>query len=80
MKVQVLFFGVTTDLMKLSEMTLEVNVGLSINDFRKLLHEKYPQLENLSSYAIALNEEYTSGDESLSEGDVVAVIPPVSGG
>lgn len=80
MKVQVLFFGITTDLMNAPELSLELDEKITIEDFRKLLQEKYPQLQNLSSYAIALNEEYTTGDEQLSEGDVVAIIPPVSGG
>ena len=29
---------------------------------------------------LAVNAEYTSGDRALSEGDEVAIIPPVAGG
>ena len=41
---------------------------------------KYPQLENINSYAIAVNESYATDEIVLKENDVVAVIPPVSGG
>ncbi len=80
MKVKVLFFGITTDLMNATELSMEMEKEFTIQEFRNLLQDKYPQLQNLSSYAIALNEEYTSGNEQLSDGDVVAIIPPVSGG
>jgi len=45
-----------------------------------LLVEKYPKLDKLNSYAIAVNESYAEDEVILKEGDVVAIIPPVSGG
>ena len=41
---------------------------------------KYPVLENINSYAIAVNESYASDTDILKENDVVAIIPPVSSG
>jgi molybdopterin converting factor small subunit len=34
----------------------------------------------MSSYAIAINESYATDDMLIQENDVVAIIPPVSGG
>ena len=34
----------------------------------------------MDAYAVAVNEAYAEGTLILKEGDVVAIIPPVSGG
>ena len=39
-----------------------------------------PALKKLKSYAVAVNEEYATDDVILKPNDVVAIIPPVSGG
>ncbi|MDD7913600.1 MoaD/ThiS family protein [Polaribacter ponticola] len=44
------------------------------------LSKKHSLLKNIDSYAIAVNEEYAADDLILKENDIVAVIPPVSGG
>ena len=80
MKISVLFFGITTDLIGASQLELELNEKVSIADFKSILVQKYPKLENINSYAIAVNEEYAEDSVALNEGDVIAVIPPVSGG
>ncbi|WP_405609985.1 MoaD/ThiS family protein [Polaribacter sp. Asnod1-A03] len=80
MKIKVLFFGITTDLVATSNLDLEVAEAITIVDFKNLLIKKYPKLENLNSCAIAVNEAYAEDDLLLKENDVVAVIPPVSGG
>ena len=45
-----------------------------------LFQKKYPQLKEINSYAIAINESYASNETVLKENDIVAIIPPVSGG
>lgn len=80
MKIQILLFGITTDLVGASNIDLEIVEGLTIVSFKGLLKEKYPQLKNIDSYAIAVNESYATDELVLKENDVVAIIPPVSGG
>ncbi|ARV06880.1 molybdopterin converting factor subunit 1 [Polaribacter sp. SA4-10] len=80
MKLKILFFGITTDLVGVSNLDLVLPDASTVLDFKSLLKKKYPQLENLDSYAIAVNESYATGDLILNEKDTVAVIPPVSGG
>ncbi len=80
MKVQILFFGITSDLLGASNLEIEVVEASTVANLKSLLKEKYPQLKNIASYAIAVNESYAVDDLVLEENDVVAIIPPVSGG
>lgn len=80
MKIEILFFGITTDLVNTSNLVVEVNKALSIAEFKIFLKHKFPQLENINSYAVAVNETYATDDVVLKENDTVAIIPPVSGG
>ena len=80
MKIKTLFFGISSDLVKNTQLELSVKKDSSIKEFKDLLMKKYPQLKNINSYAIAVNEEYANDNFILNESDVVAIIPPVSGG
>ncbi len=80
MKVQILFFGITSDLLGASNLEIEVVEASTVANLKSLLKEKYPQLKNIASYAIAVNESYAVENLVLEEKDVVAIIPPVSGG
>ena len=80
MKIKTLFFGITTDLVNASQLEITVDKNTSITDFKRFLKDKFPSLEKIDSYAIAVNEAYADDSLILQLGDVVAVIPPVSGG
>jgi molybdopterin synthase sulfur carrier subunit len=80
MKITTLFFGITADLVGETELDIAFESSIAIHAFKLVLKEKYPQLKNINSYAIAVNEVYAEDVLILKEGDVVAVIPPVSGG
>ena len=80
MKIKTLFFGITADLVDASELEIDAKEKISITGFKALLKDKFIQLENIDSYAIAINEEYATDENTLEKGDVVAIIPPVSGG
>ncbi|MEE9406843.1 MAG: MoaD/ThiS family protein [Polaribacter sp.] len=80
MKITTLFFGITSDLIGNTQLEMIIDKSISIADFKNVLKKEYPKLENINSYAIAVNEEYANDDLLLKESDVVAVIPPVSGG
>jgi len=80
MKIKTLFFGITTDLVGASQLQINVNENVSIETFKAVLQDKFSSLKNIDSYAIAVNETYADDDYMLKTGDVVAIIPPVSGG
>lgn len=51
---------------------------------RHSLAGRYPKLKDVvldeDNITLALNEEYVTGTTPLKQGDVVALIPPISGG
>lgn len=80
MKLDILLFGITTDLVGTSSVQMEVPANTSVARFKQEMRAVYPQLMHLETYAIAVNETYASDETLLQENDVVAIIPPVSGG
>ena len=80
MKIIILFFGITADLIGKTELDIALEDSITVGAFKFILKEKYPQLKNINSYAIAVNEVYAKDSIILKEGDVIAIIPPVSGG
>ena len=80
MTIQVLLFGITTDLLETSSIQLELNENTSVEGFKKELTKAYPKLAALQSYAVAVNESYAQDTLVIQANDVIAIIPPVSGG
>ena len=80
MDIKTLFFGITTDLVGASNLYINAKKGTTVSGFKQIIKKKHSLLKNIDSYAIAVNEEYAADDLILKENDIVAVIPPVSGG
>src|SRR5687768_8847445 len=60
---------------------LEVVEGATVADAWAALHERFPRIEPHRPYVrAARGGAYAGWDEPLAEGDVVAFLPPVSGG
>ncbi|ARS35841.1 molybdopterin converting factor subunit 1 [Pontibacter actiniarum] len=80
MKVHVLAFGIARDIFGGSSADVEVKEGATVQELRAALEAKYPRLKQLTSFMMAVNNEYATGECVLQQRDEVAVIPPVSGG
>lgn len=53
--------------------------GQTVEELQRQLLEKYPEMQG-SAVQFAVNEEYALPGDALAAGDVIALIPPVSGG
>lgn len=80
MKITVLFFGISSDLIEENQLEVTLEKAMSVADFKDYLQEKYSSLDKINTYAIAVNESYAANDLMIKANDVVAIIPPVSGG
>ncbi len=77
---KILAFGIVKDIFSDSMIDIDLNNASTVESLQKLLEKKYPQLNELGSYMIAINNEYASAGDTVHDEDEVAVIPPVSGG
>jgi len=80
MKVNILAFGIAKEIFDGSSINFELTDKSAVSDLKQSLEEKFPRLKQLSSFKIAVNNQFASLDEIISETDEIAVIPPVSGG
>lgn len=75
-----LCFGIARDITGAGNLSLDLRPRPTIADIRQQLVADYPAFGELVSFAIARNEEYAADDEVVETGDILAIIPPVSGG
>ncbi len=79
MQIQVLLFGITRDIIGKGVIDLNVSESTSVYDLKKQLMLKHKKL-NTYNFSVAVNETYVEEDQVLKDNDIVALIPPVSGG
>ena len=79
--IRVLLFGAAADMAGTRETELPVDESVTLEEIWPLLAERHPDLAPMrDTLAFAVNGEYARGDAGVSDGDEVAVLPPVSGG
>ncbi|ALX48659.1 molybdopterin converting factor subunit 1 [Lentibacillus amyloliquefaciens] len=76
--INVLFFAELQEAAGSEKVDVEAD-GLSVNELKTRLKSTF-DLANLDNAMTAVNEEYSNEDTMLKSGDIVAFIPPVSGG
>jgi molybdopterin synthase sulfur carrier subunit len=80
MKVKILAFGIAKDIFGDSAINVEISNNATAFDLKVALEKTYPQLKSITSYLLAVNNEYALDSLTLDERDEIAIIPPVSGG
>ena len=81
MRIRVLFFGVLRDIVGLREDSIEVPEGGRLEAVFEHYATQFPRIREMSkSLVLALNQRFSEPGAPLSEGDEVAILPPVSGG
>ena len=81
MEVRVLLFGVLREAVGAGETGCEVPAGASVGDVIAMVRERAGEIGDVwRTLAVAVNEEYARRDRVVCAGDVVALLPPVSGG
>ena len=79
MRVRVLFFGATADLVGMREIELPISDRESASDVVEKFASEHPEIKN-HKLLLAINEEYAAPDTRLKDGDKLAVFTAVSGG
>jgi molybdopterin synthase sulfur carrier subunit len=77
----ILYFAALRELLGVTEERVEVQSLHSIAELAVELARRHPPLEpHLGSVRFAVNEVFVASSAPLQSGDVVALLPPVSGG
>jgi molybdopterin synthase sulfur carrier subunit len=79
MKISVLFFGQTAEIVGTRELEISLNSTLKANEAVAEVLEKYPKLKE-NKLLFAVNQEYSDGNEIICDGDELAIFTAVSGG
>ena len=81
MRVKVKLFAILRERAGASELVIHLRPGATVADAAETLVEKFPDIGSLlPRIAFAVNQTYAKRETTLSEGDELALIPPVSGG
>jgi len=81
LRIDILYFSSLKDKVKKNKETVDVDPDTNLNQLIQFLKQKHPEIsQNLDNVMVAVNEQYVDKNYSLKEGDIVALIPPVSGG
>ena len=73
-------FGIARDIFNSDELTIDDSDVKTVSDLRLHLNNSNDQLSSIKSYFIAVNQEYAEEEQTISDADEIAIIPPVSGG
>ncbi len=78
---RVRLFGIAKDIAGYKTITVEADKAMhNVSDLKAWLSQRYPALQQLDSYAIAVDAEYADSDTLINNNSEIAVLPPVSGG
>lgn len=78
--IKVMLFAGIAEKAKQNHLEIEED-GISIRDLRSWLSVQYPSIsKDITQAMVAVNEEFVDESTLLHAHDVVAIIPPVSGG
>lgn len=81
MTIRVLFFASWRDVIGVPEIDLELPRDATAATALAEILRRWPELEERAAYAaLAVNEVFAGLEAELSPGDVLAIVPPVSGG
>jgi molybdopterin synthase catalytic subunit len=81
MRVKVLYFANFRDHVGNKEEEIELPDGATVSNLFSKIEELHPSLsEGLPTAVVAVNREFAFADESIKDGDEIAIFPPVSGG
>lgn len=81
MRIQVLYFAFFRERIGTSEQSLTLEVGARVEDALALLGQEHDAIAAMKGrFRAAVNQEMVTNEHELSDGDVMAIIPPVAGG
>jgi molybdopterin converting factor subunit 1 len=79
MQIKIHTFGIAKEICG-ANFELEIKENSTAEELKNELKKQFPRLEKLSSFMLAVNEQYAESNQTIEKTDEIALIPPVSGG
>ncbi|QLK86991.1 molybdopterin converting factor subunit 1 [Staphylococcus sp. 17KM0847] len=76
---KVLYFAEIKEKLDRAEDTFHFDYELTVAELKQHLYQTYPVIQG-KTFQVAVNEEFVQEDAIITTDDVIALIPPVSGG
>ena len=81
MTIAVKLFGPLREITKQDQVEIEVKVGVKVEDLLTVVGKHFPGISaHLQVVSCSVGNEYVAKDTPLQNGDVVGLLPPISGG
>ncbi len=81
MRCEILLFAQLADVIGTDRLAISLPEGATVTDALARVANDHEAIASVrSTLAVAVNERYCSSSTALSDGDTIALIPPVSGG
>jgi molybdopterin converting factor subunit 1 len=80
MLIDIQLFGHCRELIGKDKITLNLKNQMTVHELKKMIVELYPVLSSQVQFVVALNCEVVNKITPISSNDVLALLPPVSGG
>ncbi|MCI2899721.1 molybdopterin converting factor subunit 1 [Staphylococcus hominis] len=76
---RVLYFAEIKEILEMNSEDIDLIEDITVETFKELLFERHPFIRD-KKFQVAVNEEFVQLNDIVKQEDVVALIPPVSGG
>lgn len=82
MKITLLAFGQAKESLGSQALQLSFDSEITLDELRRYISNQFPELEILPHCRLAVNQTFIDEKSAyqLSDGDEIAILPPVSGG
>lgn len=77
--IDLLFFGATADISGVRRVKRTISSEMKVSKMLEKLVDEYPKLSTLNML-VSINQEYSTGNEIIHDGDELAIFTAVSGG
>lgn len=78
-RVKVMYFAEIKEILQTNSENIDIKESIDVESFKQVLFERHPSISN-KKFQVAVNEEFVQKEDIIQPTDVVALIPPVSGG
>lgn len=79
-KITIIAYGIAKDLIGQREFFWPLQESCTAEELKKRILKAHPQFQELNGFNLAIGDEYAQDNDTIKPGDMISILPPVSGG